>query len=289
MASGGLGKIVACLPKIMFICFLKRGDFSLTYIYRFFIELSNHLLLSKIIQHFTRSKLSKALLLSYVRVFKINLDEVEKPLCQYDTLQEFFTRKLKKEARSLSASDKDIISPVDGTIVDYGTIANNKIIEVKGKEYSIEDMLYDSSSFNKYIGGQYIVLYLSPSDYHRIHSPVTGTVTVQKQFGLHSYPVNKLGLKYGKKTLSNNFRVWTEVVHPKGSHISVVKVGAMFINSIEVTHENDCLTIGEEMAYFSFGSTVILLFEKDGFSLQSFKNESTIQVGQLLGSIRQGS
>ena len=60
----------------------------------------------------------------------------------------------------------------------------------------------------------------------------------------------------------------TEVKTDYG-HMAVVKVGAMFVNSIETTHKGSELEKGEEMAYFSFGSTVVLLFEKDIFQIDS--------------------
>ena len=40
--------------------------------------------------------------------------------------------------------------------------------------------------------------YLSPADYHRIHSPIDGEVLRQYTLGQKSYPVNQLGLTYGK-------------------------------------------------------------------------------------------
>jgi phosphatidylserine decarboxylase len=68
-------------------------------------------------------------------------------------------------------------------------------------------------------------------------------------------------------------------------HVSVVKVGAMFVNSIELTHKTSTLTKGEEMAYFSFGSTVILLFEKDAFQMDaSLKEKQELKVGQKIGT-----
>ena len=49
--------------------------------------------------------------------------------------------------------------------------------------------------------------------------------------------------------------------------LAIVKVGAMFINSIVITDESEQLEKGQEFSYFSFGSTVVLLFEKDSFEL----------------------
>lgn len=132
-----------------------------------------------------------------------------------------------------------------------------------------------------------MILYLSPSHYHRIHSPVNGIVTKQWTLGSKSYPVNKLGLKYGVRTLAKNFRVITEVKTDFG-HVSIVKVGAMFVNSIETTHKGSELEKGGEMAYFSFGSTVVLLFEKDIFQVDStLQTPKEIKVGEKIGILRE--
>ena len=176
-------------------------------------------------------------------------------------------------------------SPVDAVIEDVGTITETSEMIVKGKTYSIEEMLADKTDIKKYLNGTFMILYLSPSHYHRIHSPVSGTVVRQWTLGSKSYPVNKWGLKYGVRTLAKNYRVITEVETGSG-HVSVVKVGAMFVNSIETTHSGTVLEKGEEMAYFSFGSTVVLLFEQGIFKLDpSIHTPKEIKMGEKLGVI----
>jgi phosphatidylserine decarboxylase len=72
-------------------------------------------------------------------------------------------------------------------------------------------------------------------------------------------------------------------------HVAVVKVGAMFVNSIETTHQGTELEKGEEMAYFSFGSTVVLLFEKGIFRIDSsIQPPYDIKVGQKIGVLNKG-
>ena len=133
--------------------------------------------------------------------------------------------------------------------------------------------------------GTYMILYLSPSHYHRIHSPVKGTIVKQWSLGSKSYPVNKMGLKYGVRTLAKNYRMITEVNTDYG-HTAIVKVGAMFVNSIETTHTGSKLEKGEEMAYFSFGSTVVLVFEKGIFQLDSsIHTPKDIRIGEKIGSL----
>ncbi|MEH7414051.1 phosphatidylserine decarboxylase [Neobacillus drentensis] len=252
-------------------------------IYRILIELTNGKWSSVILKKFARSPVSRFVVPSFARIYQINLEEMEKGLSEYPTLHDLFVRTLKKEARNIDFHTDTVVSPVDAVLEDVGMIKETSDIMVKGKTYSIGEMLGDPAILTKYLNGTYMILYLSPSHYHRIHSPVNGTVTKQWELGSKSYPVNKWGLKYGRRTLSKNYRVITEVKTNYG-HAAIVKVGAMFVNSIETTHKGSELEKGGEMAYFSFGSTVVLLFEKGSFQMdKSLHTPQELKVGERLG------
>lgn len=251
--------------------------------YRFLIELTNGRFTSHLIKNFSQSKWSKSIIPLYVKKFRIDQSEIEKEIIYYSTLHELFIRKLKQDARPIVQEEQAVASPVDGVIVDYGDIEANHRIIVKGKEYSIAEMLSNPAVLDKYIHGKYIVLYLSPSHYHRIHSPVSGKVLRRWTLGRKSYPVNQLGLKYGKSPLSKNYRLISEVQTEYG-FVAIVKVGAMFINSIEITDEAKELVKGQEFSYFSFGSTVVLLFEKESFKIdESLHLPAEVRVGEKIG------
>ncbi|WP_026563504.1 phosphatidylserine decarboxylase [Bacillus sp. UNC41MFS5] len=252
-------------------------------LYRFMIELTNGRWTSVILRSFARSPVSRFMIPSFAKIYHLNLEEMEKGLSDYPTLHDLFVRTLKKEARVIDKNKETVVSPVDAVIEDVGPIKEASDILVKGKTYSIEEMLGDQELLAKYLHGTYMILYLSPSHYHRIHSPVNGVVTKQWTLGSKSYPVNKLGLKYGVRTLAKNYRVMTEVKTDYG-HVAIVKVGAMFVNSIETTHKGSELEKGGELAYFSFGSTVVLLFEKDIFQIDStIHTPKDIKVGEKIG------
>jgi phosphatidylserine decarboxylase len=257
-------------------------------LYRILIELTNGRWTSFLLKRFARSRVSRLIVPSFARIYHLNQEEMEKELKDYPTLHDLFIRTLKNEAREIDPSIDAVVSPVDAVIEDIGTIKETSEIEVQGKVYSIEEMLGDQEVLKKYLNGTYMILYLSPSHYHRIHSPVSGKVTKQWTLGTKSYPVNKWGLKYGVRTLAKNYRVISELMTEFG-HVAVVKVGAMFVNSIETTHQGTELEKGEEMAYFSFGSTVVLLFEKGIFRIDSLiQPPYDIKVGQKIGVLNKG-
>ncbi|TMU85618.1 phosphatidylserine decarboxylase [Bacillus sp. BHET2] len=252
-------------------------------IYRLFIELTNKKWSSYLIRKFVQSRLSRPFISSFIKTYKINVDEIVGQTGDYNTLHDFFIRKLKSDARVVHYSDKQAVSPVDGLMASTGIISDDLIIEVKGKSYSILDMLGNEEKAFDYSGGEFAVFYLSPANYHRIHSPLSGTILGRWSLGQHSYPVNELGLRYGREALSKNFRSITELKAEKGK-VAVVKVGAMFVNSVDYTHDRKEWSQGEEVAYFSFGSTVILLFERDTFRFSENKEvPRNVVVGETIG------
>jgi phosphatidylserine decarboxylase len=88
----------------------------------------------------------------YALMFDANVDECEKDLKQYESLQAFFTRKLKPNARTIHEQD-DIVSPVDGRVMSCGVVHIQKsehenvdvmIEQVKGLNYPLHHFLgYD--------------------------------------------------------------------------------------------------------------------------------------------------
>ncbi len=150
---------------------------------------------------------------------------MEKPIREYESIHEFFTRKLKKGTRLVDQNRYAVVSPVDALLQEIGKVETHHSIIVKGKTYSLEEMLGGVDKVQKYEGGTYMIFYLSPSDYHRIHSPVTGKITEQWTMGTKSYPVNSIGLKYGKSPLAKNYRMITEM-ESLGGTVAVVKVGS---------------------------------------------------------------
>ncbi|KGX91069.1 phosphatidylserine decarboxylase [Pontibacillus halophilus JSM 076056 = DSM 19796] len=251
-------------------------------IYQSVIRLMNGRFLSSGLKRFTESKASRHLIPLYKKVLRVDMDESVQSLHEFQTLQQFFVRKLYDDARPIHNEVDVLVSPVDGVVEQFGVIKETAI-EVKGQTYSVEELLDDEELAQRYKNGRFMVLYLSPSDYHRIHAPTTGTIVTQYERGATSYPVNKWGLRFGKSPISRNYRVITELAEHDGSRLAFVKVGAMWINSIELTHKGDTLNKGEEVGYFSFGSTVVLLVEKGTVQfLDEIRLQKSVRVGEAI-------
>lgn len=255
-------------------------------LYQSMIELTNGKWSSSIIQSFSKSKISKKMIPSYIKYFNITIQDASRHVDEFSTLHDFFIREVKKESRPIHEDTSSVISPVDATIETFGDITAESSFQVKNKWYTLTNMLGSSKIANQYKNGKYIILYLSPAEYHRIHAPVDGQVMRQYILGKKSYPVNRWGLQYGKETLSGNYRLLTELLMPNGHHCFHIKVGAMFVNSIELTNTSLEWNKGDEVGYFSFGSTVVLLFEEDSITFSSNVKQGTfVRMGQKLANM----
>jgi phosphatidylserine decarboxylase len=256
------------------------------HVYRGMIGLLNSRRLGYFINKMSRTRFSRWLVPLYVKFFNIQTDELDKKLKEFTSLEAFFIRKLKSGSRSVKGEGSDIVSPVDAKLEQFGEV-DDTLIKVKGIAYSIEDLLQDKEMIARYRHGVFLVLYLSPGDYHRIHAPADAVIEKQYELGGKSTPVNKLGMTLGKSPLSTNYRIVSELRQEDGTFIALVKVGAMWVNTIELTHPTINLEKGEEVGFFSFGSTVVLLFEKDKVSLSpSLERQTSIKTGEPLARKR---
>jgi len=252
-------------------------------IYQRLIELSNGKISSIVLKRITSSSLSKNLIHNFTKVYDIDMNEVSKDVNYFSSLQDFFVRTLKEGVRPINHDEDCFISPVDAKIESFGDIKCDAVFTVKNKYYSLHDLLGNAECAEKYINGKFVVFYLSPANYHRVHSPLDATVIRQFVLGRKSYPVNQLGLKYGKKPISHNYRLISELQYDDEKFFTLVKVGAMFVNSIELTNRSTTWKKGEEVGYFSFGSTVVLLFEKNTIEFtNNVQKGHTVKMGETI-------
>jgi phosphatidylserine decarboxylase len=103
----------------------------------------------------------------------LNEDEAEKPLESYRSFNAVFTRGVKPEHRPVDVGEHDILSPCDGTVQDAGRVEGGRLLTVKGIEYSLGSLL-PGIDIQPYEGGQFLIVFLSPIDCHRVFSPHEG-------------------------------------------------------------------------------------------------------------------
>jgi phosphatidylserine decarboxylase len=237
----------------------------------------------------------------YSALFHVDLTEAEFPPSRYHSMNAFFTRRLKSSARPLDQDPGRLLSPVDGLVIQAGRVTNGSLLQAKGWNYTLRELLGDPKRATSFLEGSYCTLYLSPSDYHRIHMPMDGTAEFLQYLPGQLFPVNRFALSRIQNLFVINERL---VLHLKTAlgDVAMVMVGATNVGKIRITFDEIRtrffrkgpfqrtyqpgieLKRGEEIGCFELGSTVILLFEKDRAEL-SVKKGDRVQVGKSIGRI----
>ncbi|MCS5552801.1 MAG: archaetidylserine decarboxylase [SAR324 cluster bacterium] len=250
------------------------------------------------------AQLPRFLLTLLIRLFSwkygVNLKEASKQVSEYRNFNEFFTRKLLPDARTLDPDTEAVLSPVDGILGESGFINNGVLIQAKGLEYRLADLLKDPERTKFYDGGVFITIYLAPYNYHRIHSMVTGEVREFFYIPGDLWTVSPLGVHHVPGLFARNERLITYFKTEKGE-CALVKIGATVVGRIRVVYhditsnrpgaafQKIVLTSpfrverGDEVGLFELGSTVICLFPPGQIELNELKIEQEILLGQAIG------
>lgn len=252
------------------------------YLFKHLVELTGNPVLSSALRTFSKSRLSQPIVRPFAKTFGIKTEEMEYPISYYKNLHDLFTRRLTADIRPIDQSKTTLASPVDGVVKDMGEISADQQFYIKDRLYHLDDILGDAKKATHYQNGFYYVLYLSPRHYHRIHYPIKGTLISRYALGEKSFPVNDLGMRLGDNLFSTNYRIMSELATDFGK-INFIKVGALNINSIDLTNLSNQFEKGEELGYFSFGSTVILILEHHPSFQPTITAQSEVKMGQAIG------
>lgn len=245
----------------------------------------------------------KAFIHFIVSRYRVNVSEAaETDLSTYSSFNDFFTRALRTGIRPIAKGDNIMTSPVDGAISQIGKINAGRIIQAKGRDYSVVELLGgDIALAEQFEQGQFATIYLSPKDYHRIHMPLDGKLKQMRYIPGKLFSVNPRTARAVPKLFARNERVVTVFETEQGPLVMVL-VGAIFVGSMETVwagkitpaygneikewnYEGDQAPLdkGEEMGRFNMGSTVVLLLPK---TMQPFKSdihaESLIKLGEAM-------
>ncbi len=235
------------------------------------------------------------------RQYQVNLAEAAtQDLSYYPHFNAFFTRELKAGARPLA--EAEWVSPVDGVISQAGSVKEGQIVQAKGHDYSLLSLLGgDDSLAAEFDQGQFMTIYLSPKDYHRIHMPITGTVRKMRYVPGKLFSVSPRTARTVPDLFARNERVVVTFDTAIGPMVMVL-VGAVFVGSMETVwagqitpsyghvieqwqYDDNAMTIqqGDEMGRFNMGSTVILLMGERAAKLnEQMAAEKAIQLGNAL-------
>jgi len=206
----------------------------------------------------------------------------------YPCFDAFFTRALRRETRPIE--EGEVVSPSDGAVHAIGPIDEGARIQVKGRSYEVAELVGEPLDAKRYAGGSFAVLYLSPRDYHRVHSPVDGAVSLVRGMPGDLYPVNAIGERHVPRLLVRNNRVAICIDTEALGRATVVMVGAVVVGRISVNvlpevadpegayPMNPPVPVqrGDEIGTFHLGSTAVLLLEPG------------VEIAHPLGPVRYG-
>lgn len=238
----------------------------------------------------------------YVRAYDVDLSECEVPAGGYRSFNEFFTRPLREGARPLDADPTAVLSPADGKIEDAGAIDDRGSFRIKGRPYSLDELLGSKHEAARLAGGLFVVVYLSPRDYHRVHSPVEGRISLVRSMPGDYFPVNSIGLRHIDNLFAINRRVAICIDTETLGRVTVVMVAAIVVGRITVSgidaHDVPLgvhtiaparnVQRGDELGQFHLGSTAVVFLEPKAFD-RWLAQEGPVRVGQEIAAPKGGT
>jgi phosphatidylserine decarboxylase len=241
----------------------------------------------------------RALIRAYVRAYGVDLSEAAEPVDSYETFNAFFTRRLRDGAREVATEPGLVVSPADARLQSMSTVpADGRLDQIKGRTYAIAALLGDPEEAAAFGGGLFATLYLSPSMYHRFHSPVDGRVLGWRAIPGRSYPVNPLAVRNVEALFTVNERVVVTIESEMGP-MAMVMVGAANVGRISLTfggvvtgRERSPARVvlegpiavrrGQELGAFNLGSTIVLLAAEPRLQPAGAAVGELLRVGQPL-------
>jgi phosphatidylserine decarboxylase len=276
------------------------------------VWLSQHLLpknlLSALVYRATRSRrawLKRPLTHWFARAYRVDLAEAANAdLDSYTTFNDFFTRELKPGARPMETGPRNFVAPADGVLTEFGSVDGDRLLQAKGRYYSLTELLGETGpAVDALRGGGYFTIYLAPHNYHRVHCPLTATLTRTRYIPGERFSVSRATAAVIGRLFCRNERAvcWLETEH---GPMAVVLVGALNVSSISTVSRGEIasgppqhwpetppheLAQGAELGRFNMGSTVVVLLGAGALDWHPRATAgATVRMGQALGTLRRG-
>lgn len=245
--------------------------------------------------------LRDTLIRRFAAAYQVDMSEAARGLGEFASFNDFFTRELQPGARPLADPAQFILSPADGAVSQLGTITNGRIFQAKGRDFTASELLgHGAEAAARFEGGQFITIYLSPKDYHRVHMPASGALQSSAYIPGDLFSVNAATAEGVDRLFARNERLACLFEGPDGVFASVM-VGAMIVAGIDTVwphgFEGHARTVqredfapgavdlaaGAEMGRFYLGSTVVLLFEPGRIAwLEDLTPGDPLRMGQAI-------
>jgi phosphatidylserine decarboxylase len=229
----------------------------------------------------------------YARITGANLEEAGLPLEAHPSLGDFFTRPLREGLRPVDPDPLAVVSPVDGRVQRVGPIVEGQTLQAKGRPYAVRQLLAGVGEDIDLEGGCAMTLYLSPSDYHRIHSPCAASISEARWVRGHCLSVAPKVLDR-RLVLPINERCVLRLETAHGPLLFVLvaalNVARLIVRDLRPDEAGTLApplerAAGEELGRFELGSTVILVAPPGVLDPDpSLAPGSVVRLGRRIGS-----
>lgn len=235
---------------------------------------------------------TKSAIQLFVENYQIDITEIEKPIDSFENFNAFFARQLKPGARPITKNKATLISPADGRLCIY-KIDNHTVLPVKGKHFTLSELLQNDPLASQYEQGTCVVIRLAPVDYHRFCFIDAGTQTPIKTINGFYHSVSPLSLIKKLPVFTENKREYCLLKTHHFGDVIEVDVGALVVGHIQQNFRQGAkIAKGQEKGWFEFGgSTIILIFKQNTIQIdadiikQSTQGiETLVQYGEAIGS-----
>jgi phosphatidylserine decarboxylase len=240
----------------------------------------------------------------FLKLYPIDMTEAAQgDPSSFGSFNEFFTRALKPGARTIAADPDAIACPVDGAISEAGKIDGERLLQAKGRSFSLTELLAAQPWAKSFEGGSFATIYLAPFNYHRVHMPLRGDLEDTVYVPGRLFSVNAVTASHVPNLFARNERVLT-LFDTAFGQVALVMVGALNVGSMATVWAGDItpaarrvmtrlpvphvsLEKGAELGRFNMGSTVILLFQPGRARwLGDVRAGAIVRLGQSLGSLQ---
>lgn len=196
----------------------------------------------------------------FVQEYGIDMTESARPLEDFRSFNDFFTRTLKPGARPVCA-DGAAALPADARHSGWQDAAEMRGAFVKGQRFDLPALLGSAELARKYEHGTVVLSRLCPVDYHRFHFAVAGTPEAPVRIPGPLASVSPYCLRRNLAWLWTNKRELTVIHSDSLGDVLSLAVGATGVGAIFQTHTpGEHVHKAQEQGYFAFGGSTVMTF-----------------------------
>ncbi len=205
---------------------------------------------------------SRRKIIKFVEKYNINTAEFSDREHPFRNFNEFFSRKLNREARPVAGNPDKVVFPADGRHLAIPNLAKSDRVFVKGQQFNLRKLLGSKKLADQYANGSLLMSRLCPTDYHRFHFPFAGVPSASKRVRGPLFSVSPIALKRHLDYLWTNERQISTLNTRNMGAIIMLEIGATCVGTIEQTYQPETrVSKGSEKGCFHFGgSCTITIF-----------------------------